>query len=208
MTAQDDPVGEQVPPVVTIFGTYGAGAEQVGRQVAERLHLPYHRQAFSSEAIEGADVGRHEAEFLRKMIHVLAETFGTDAEPDETTAALIQELTEENHRQVAACVRAGGVVIGRNAALLLAERARTLHVQLTGDPADRVARAAQADGITVEHAAARADREDELRADMSLALYGWDPRDRASYDLVVNTSRVPLTAVADAIVAAVAAMTA
>ena len=40
-------------PVVTIYGTYGAGAKQVGRAVAHHLGLPYFGPAFSSEAIEG-----------------------------------------------------------------------------------------------------------------------------------------------------------
>lgn len=210
MTGQVDPESApgrtSAPPVVTIFGSYGAGAEQVGRAVAERLRLPYHRQAFSSEAIEGGEVGHHEAEFLRKMIHVLAATFGTTAEPDEETGALVEELLTENRRQVQTCAQLGGVVIGRNAALLLADRERTLHVMLTGDVQDRIARAAAEGGLTREHAAARLEREDELRADMSLAIHGWDPRRPDAYDLVANTSRVPLDAVADAIVASVAVM--
>jgi cytidylate kinase len=40
-------------PVVTIYGTYGAGATQVGHAVAHHLGLPYFGPAFSSEALEG-----------------------------------------------------------------------------------------------------------------------------------------------------------
>jgi glucuronide carrier protein len=38
---------------------------------------------------------------------------------------------------------------------------------------------------------------------MSKALYGWDPRLPDRYDLVINTSRIPLDAAAQAIVNAI-----
>jgi glucuronide carrier protein len=101
----------------------------------------------------------------------------------------------------------GGVIVGRNATVILAARPRTLHVLLTGSVEDRVARAASASGITVEQAARRQVREDDVRAQMSVVLYGWDPRLPDRYDMVVNTSRLPLDAVAEAIVQAVRVMT-
>ena len=100
-------------------------------------------------------------------------------------------------------VDTGGVIIGRNATVILAARPRTLHVLLTGDVKDRVQRAAEAAGIPLDQAARRQGREDQVRADMSRVLYGWDPHDPARYDLVINTSRIPESAVATAIVDAV-----
>src|SRR5699024_9095228 len=46
-------------PGVTLWEHFGAGADAIGREVAERLALPYHQQAFSSEEIEsdGRDRG-------------------------------------------------------------------------------------------------------------------------------------------------------
>jgi cytidylate kinase len=41
---------------------------------------------------------------------------------------------------------------------------------------------------------------------MSIALHGWDPRRLEHYDLVANTSRVPLDAIADVILAAMRAL--
>lgn len=47
-------------PVVTLWEHFGSGADAIGREVAQRLSLPYHQQAFSSEEIEsdGRDRGR------------------------------------------------------------------------------------------------------------------------------------------------------
>lgn len=197
------------PPLVTIFGLYGAGAAEVAHELSRRLRLPSHHQAFSSAALEGGHPEletAEEAAFLHKMIRVLAATFGHGGELDEATAQLKQELIVQNRRSLESCDRTGGVVIGRNAALLLADRPRTLHVLLIGDVANRIARAARETGVSREHAAQRLDREDEVRADMGIALHGWDPRRPEHYDLVVNTSRVPMAGVVDAVMAALAAM--
>ncbi|HEX6888710.1 MAG TPA: cytidylate kinase-like family protein [Candidatus Nanopelagicales bacterium] len=202
------PAATDLPPVVTIFESYGAGASRVGHRVAGALGLPLHRQAFSSAAIEGDAAGVHaeEAHFLHRMLAVLAATFGPErATVDPVIAQYRQELVAENRRQVAAAASAGGVILGRNAALLLADRPRTLHVLLTGDPQACIERAMADDGITREHAERRQAHEEHIRADMAIALHGWDPRDRAHYDLVANTSRVPLDPLADAIVASVRA---
>ena len=197
-------------PVVTIYGTYGAGAKQVGRAVAHELGLPYFGPAFSSEALEGGsdEVRQEEAQFLKRMMAVLASTFGAGASAsDDTVEQHRQELVEENLRQVQGCAHLGGVMVGRHGALLLADRPHTLHVLLTGSVEDRIERAATESGITREHAARRVHREDHVRADMAIALFGWDPRNPDRYDLVINTSRIPLDRVVAAILAAVGAVT-
>jgi len=196
-------------PVVTIYGTFGAGAKQVGRGVAHRLGLPYFGPAFSSEAIEGGheDVRQEEALHLTKMVAVMAAAFGASAMPnDGSVQRHKQELIEENIRQVQGCARLGGVMVGRHGALLLADRPNTVHVLLTGSVEDRIERAAMESGITREHAASRLVREDHVRADMSIALFGWDPRTPDRYDLVINTSRIPLEGVVEAILATVRAV--
>ena len=65
---------------------------------------------------------------------------------------------------------------------------------------DRVARAAQQEDISPQEAAARQEREDQIRSDISMVMYGWDPRLPERYDMVLNTSRISLDAVVDAIV--------
>ena len=195
-------------PVVTIYGTYGAGARQVGRAVARELGLPYFGPAFSSEAIEGGseEVRAREATFLTKVIALMAAAFGASVIPEGSLEGHRQELIAENHRQVQGCAHLGGVMVGRHGALLLADRPNTVHVLLTGSVEDRVERAAAESGIAREHAARRLEREDHVRADMAIALFGWDPRIPDHYDLVVNTSRIPLDAVVEMVLAAVRAV--
>jgi cytidylate kinase len=207
MTASPTPASPK--PVVTIYGTYGAGAKQVGRAVAHHLGLPFFGPAFSSEAIEGGpdEVRHQEADFLTKTMAVLAAAFGISVFP--TTSSVErqkQELIEENIRQVQGCTHMGGVMVGRHGALLLADRPNTLHVLLTGSVEDRIERAAAESAIAREHAARRLEREDHVRADIAIALFDWDPRIPDHYDLVVNTSRIPIDGVVEAILAATRAV--
>jgi cytidylate kinase len=196
-------------PVVTLFESYGAGGDYVGRKVAEALGLPYHEQAFSSETLElGRDSANEQGATLAQVYSVMGGAYGGFEGRDVvTTQRQKYELVMDNNRQVWEYADEGGVILGRNGAVILADRPNTLHVLLTGAAEDRTARAAESAGITREQAAKRQAREDQVRADMSIVLYGWDPRLPDRYDIVFNTSRVPLDAVVDAIVDAVRAKT-
>jgi glucuronide carrier protein len=194
-------------PVVTIFEQYGAGANYIGDRVAKVLGLPFYSQAFSSEQIEGGqEAATEEAALLARVYSVMGGAYGGFEGRD---VAMTQqdryELIMGNNRQVWAEAHDGGVILGRNATVILAQRPNTLHLLLTGSVEERVARAAQESGISPERAAARQRREDEVRAEMSISLYGWDPRLPDRYDLVINTSRISLDSAVDAIVALVGA---
>lgn len=197
--------GSTEQPVVTLFDLYGAGARQVGHRVAEALGLPFHGQAFSSEDLEGgADPATDQRRVLAQVYSAMGGAYGGFEGRDVVaTQREKYDLVLDNNRAVQEFADEGGVIVGRNATVILADRPRTVHVLLTGSVADRVARAARQAGITPEAAAARQSREDEVRADMSLALYGWDPRRPDRYDLVINTSRIHPDAAVDAILGAV-----
>ena len=190
-------------PVVTIFEAYGAGGATVGRQVAERLGLPFHEQAFSSAALEGRDATEQGA-VLAQVFAVMGGAYGGfDGRDVATTQRQKYELVMDNNRNVWEFADEGGVILGRNGAVILANRPNAVHVLLTGSREDRIARAAEDAGISPELAAERQAREDEVRAQMSIQLYGWDPRLPDRYDMVLNTSRISVDAVVDAIVDAV-----
>jgi cytidylate kinase len=196
--------GGSVRPVVTLFESYGSGAGYIGPRVAHALGVPFHAQAFSSEELENAETER-ESEGL--LARVFAAMGGSYAALEGPSVAMAQrdnyELVMANTRTVQEQARQGGVIIGRNAALILAKRPAALHVRLDGPLAQRIERAAQESGISIERAAKRQKREDQIRADMSLQLYGWDPRNPERYDLLVNTGTMDLDTCVQIIVQAV-----
>jgi cytidylate kinase len=191
------------PLVVTLFESYGAGAGQIGPRVARALGITFHAQAFSSEEIEQAMTEREGEGLLSQVFTAMG---GSYAGLEGPAVAMAQQdnyaLVMDNTRVVTEQARAGGVITGRNGALILADWPGALHVLLDGPVEQRVARAAEESGIDVERAAKRQKREDQVRADMSIQLYGWDPRETTRYDLVVNTGRLDLDASVEIIVAA------
>jgi cytidylate kinase len=185
--------GSTTPIVVTLFESYGSGASYIGPRVAQALGVPFHAQAFSSEEIEDAMTKRDSQGLLSRVFGGMG---GSYAGLEGSSVAAAQqdnyELVMENTRLVTDEARQGGVITGRNGALILADWPGALHVLLDGPARQRIERAAQESGIDIERAAKRQKREDQLRADMSIELYGWDPREATRYDLVVNTGSMDL----------------
>ena len=192
-----------VPPVVTLFESYGSGASYIGPRVAQALGVPFHPQAFSSDELENPEAERDSEGILGR---VFAAMGGSYAGLEGPAVAMAQrddyDLVMANTRAVQQQARQGGVIVGRNAALILGNRPAALHVLLDGPLAQRIERAARDSGISPERAAKRQKREDQVRADMSLRLYGWDPRDSQRYDLVVNTGTMDLDTCVEIIVQA------
>jgi cytidylate kinase len=193
-----------VAPVVTLFESYGSGAAIVGPAVARALGVPFQEQAFSSQQLEEGAQQREREGLLTRLLDAMGSTsFGGVDVGDVSSAQRDRyDLVMQNTAQVQAWADTGGVIVGRNGAFILADRPNTLHVLLDGPLQQRIARAAQEAGISPERAARRQRNEDRIRADMSIELYGWDPRDPTRYDLVVNTGRMDLDTCVEVIVAA------
>lgn len=193
-------------PVVTLFEQYGCGADVVGRRVAEGLSVPYHGQAFSSDELEAAAEQREKESLLSRVFTAMGGSYGSSFggfDVGDVTAGQRDKynVVVENNALLHEWAGEGGVIVGHNAALVLADQPRSLHVLLIGSLEQRIARAAAGSGIDIERAQKRQKREDQVRAEMSLDLYGFDPRRPEGYHLTVNTD-IGLEACAQIIVAA------
>lgn len=189
-------------PVVTIFEAYGSGASVVGPRVAEALGVPWIPQRYSSEDIEdAADRPAREDGFLSRVLATLGRSAAT-ADAGVIAATMDMLDVEDAIRAMKARVADGGVVLGRNGTVILADEPNVLHVKLDGPVEQRIARAAAEAGIDLARARARQAREDAARAEMSRRLFNWDPRHNDRFDLVVNTSHLSPDMVVDLILAA------
>jgi cytidylate kinase len=197
-----------IPPVVTLFEKYGAGARYVGPRVAKELGVEFMDQAFSSADIESAkypgagranDQGGGLARFLGRFAPSATLL-------DDASIPLAQEqdaeMVEENTRIVKEAGARGVVMLGRNGALILGDIPTALHVQLDAPVEVRIARAAKEEGLDLAHAARRQRNEDWVRAEMSERFYYWNPMIIDRYDLVINTGVLDLDTAVDVIVAA------
>ena len=190
-----------VPPVVTLFESPGSGAEEIGHRVAEALGVTFHSQAFSTEQLEGAPSPDDDS-LLSRVFSAMGGSYAAALEGPAVAMAQRDdhELVLSNTRWVTEAARSGGVIVGRNGALILGQWPGALHVRLDAPAQLRAERAARAGGSTVDRAIKRHRREEGIRADMSIRLYGWDPRDPTRYDLVVNTGTLDPATCADIIV--------
>jgi cytidylate kinase len=207
MTDTSSEAGHSPKLVVTLFESYGSGGTYVSARVADALGVPLHVQAFSSEEIEAAMSVHESRGLLTRVFNAMGGSYASYAGIEGPHILLAQEgdnyeLVAANTRFVEEAAREGGVIVGRNGAFILADWPGALHVRLDGPLEQRIARAAQESGIDLERAAQRQKREDQVRADMSIEFYGWNPRELDRYDLVVNTGTMDLDTCADIIVQA------
>jgi cytidylate kinase len=196
------------PPVVTLFEKYGSGARYIGPLVAEALGVRWLDQAISSTEIEEARYpgSGGASEKGGGLSRFLGQFAASAALLDDASIPLAQaqdaDLVQENTRTVQTVADTGGVLLGRNGALILGGVPGSLHILLDAPLHIRIARAAKIDGIDESLAAKRQRNEDRIRSELSEHLYHWNPMDIDKYDLVLNTGAMDLDTAADVIIAA------
>lgn len=193
---------DKTAPVVTFFGLSGSGAEVIAPKVAERLGVPFVEQAIASERIaetvaDAVWTPGNWDRFVRSL------TFSGTQDSDMAQALDVRtdhEIVLDNSRLVLESVKHGGVILGRNATMILQRAVGVLHVRLTAPVDVRVQRVAHEAGVDLGRAAALVEHEDNVRSQMSRRLYGWDTSDDQYYDLVLNTGTFIYDDVVDAVV--------
>ena len=96
-------------------------------------------------------------------------------------------------------VKDGGVILGRNATLVLANAVGALHVRLVAPIGKRIERVVARTGLSPSAAAEQISIEDRIRAELSQRLYQWNPNHDEDYDLVINTGSITYEQVVDII---------
>nr|NLD41059.1 cytidylate kinase-like family protein [Actinomycetales bacterium] len=190
-------------PVVTIFESFGAGASTIGPAVADALGVPFLGQHFSTDELMTAVHTQRPAD--ESVVDRLLGRLGRAAA--QADLGVFSGAREEydvacSVAELKASVAQGGVVLGRNATVILATTPGALHVRLDGPLERRAERVARAQGADFAEMEARAVRDESLRAEMSLRLFNWDPRNVDRYDLVLNSTTLGADLAVDVIVAA------
>ncbi len=137
----EQPVGNV--PVVTLFESYGAGAEAIGRRVAERIGFPpFHEQAFSSEQLEENPKERNSEDQLTKVYAAMAGRGFSGLNVSEPGGGIRElqrdqyDVVMQNTQTVLEWAQAGGVIVGRNGALILHDTPGALHVRVDAPPVE------------------------------------------------------------------------
>ena len=211
------PVPGARKPVVTISSSFGALGGEIGPRVAERLGVPFVDRAIPmrvaellhvplSEALDhDENVESGVARIIAGEVDALPQ-FGLQEPPQvdhKPTEATIRDATAAVMHDVAD--RTGGVFLGRGGMVVLGDRPEVLHVRLDGDEAGRIALAV-AHGVPEQDVHRLLWQTDRARGAYMRSLYGVDLHDPRLYQLVLDTTRLPVDACVDMIVSAAEAL--
>jgi cytidylate kinase len=200
--------------LVTVSASYGAGGSVVGPALAERLGVPFlDRATTSTGAVTGPEpcferLAPDEARLMPANRMLASLTEAMPAGPTQSPPSFrhhnesLRSHCEEDIRRVAAA--GAGVILGRGAAVALG-RDRGFHVRLDGPPGRRVAQGAAIEAVSTDEARRHMDAADRARTAYVRRLYRADPADARFYHLVIDSTAIPLRAVTEIILQALAA---
>jgi hypothetical protein len=198
--------------VVTISAAYGAAGAEIAPAVADRLGLPFHDRAIPAQVAGrlGVPVSEAEAndETVVRGVWRLVASLGTMPDPVGgvmPTSALPDERAYRQQTErvlIEIAEGAGGVVLGRAAALVLGQRAGTLHVRLDGPEERRLEAAVARSGRPWDDVRREMEVMDRTREAYVRHFYRCDPRSAKHYHLVIDSTAMSVGAVVDLIVTA------
>jgi cytidylate kinase len=206
--ARIDSSVEFVPSrVVCISSLDGAGGEEVGRLVAERLGLRLIDEEIIVRAAREAGVDSHvvaDAEqrkslAARVLKEILAGSAAVAPALGVSSPATSRDALEESDdfrglirtaiEEIAA--ESDCVIVAHAASVALSGRAGILRVLVTASPDTRCDRMARESRVDEREAAELVVRSDAARADYLKRFYGLKEEPPTLYDLVLNTDRLP-----------------
>jgi cytidylate kinase len=197
--------------VVCISHAAGAGGEEVGRLVADRLGYLYVDEEIVARAaakggLDAADVADEERRksFAARALNALAHgggeawalgTTGPITAWDELDSDDIRSLIRETIEQTAA--RGKAVIVAHAASHAIGPDAAVLRVLVTASPKTRTARVAEEEGIDEGDAAKALRDSDAGRADYLKRFYDIREESPTHYDLVLNTDALSIEQAAE-----------
>jgi len=199
--------------VVCISHAAGAGGEEVGRLVAERLGFLYVNEEIVARAaakggVDAADVADEERRksLAARALNAIAQgggeawtlgAVGPLSSPDELDSDDIRSLIRETIEQTAA--RGKAVIVAHAASYAIGHGDGILRVLVTASPETRTTRVAEAERLDQAGAARAVKESDAGRADYLKRFYDVREESPTHYDLVLNTDGLSVEQAAELI---------
>jgi cytidylate kinase len=201
-----------MPGVVTISATYGAAGSVVAPRLAERLGVPFvdrfvsvalaHEVATTGEGLHETERSATPTSKLLLYLARLPSVLGTPV-PDLDTLDREEKLRRESDEMLEKLESTtGAVVLGRAAAVVLANRPAVLHVRLDGPADRRRGRAMAIEGIDEATARERQAETDRARDLYIRRLYGREAADQSLYQLWLDSTLLSVDTCVDLLAAA------
>ena len=199
--------------VVCISHAAGAGGEEVGRLVAERLGFLYVNEEIVARAaakggVDAADVADEERRksLAARALNAIAQgggeawtlgAVGPLSSREELDSDDIRSLIRETIEQTAS--RGKAVIVAHAASYAIGHGDGVLRVLVTASPETRTTRVAEAEGLDQAGAARALKESDAGRADYLKRFYDVREESPTHYDLVLNTDALSIQQAADLI---------
>jgi cytidylate kinase len=199
--------------VVCISHAAGAGGEEVGRLVAERLGFLYVNEEIVARAaakggVDAADVADEERRksLAVRALNAIAQgggeawtlgAVGPLSSPEELDSDDIRSLIRETIEQTAA--RGKAVIVAHAASYAVGHGDGVLRVLVTASPETRTTRVAEAEGLDQAGAARAVKESDAGRADYLKRFYDVREESPTHYDVVLNTDALTVEQAAELI---------
>lgn len=196
--------------LVTVSATYGAGGSVVTPRLADRLDLPFADRLIpvADDPQPGPGMERVTEEERRQKsrsrflarLALVTGGLGLPVPAAEDLADPIRERVRESIDQLIAT--GGAVILGRAAAVVLADHPSAFHVRLDGPLDRRITRAMTIEGADERTARSRLEETDRARAQYVERLYGRDPSDTGLYHLILDSTVLGVGAVVEVVATA------
>ena len=172
--------------IITIGREYGSGGHEIGRKLAERLHMGFYDRNILDEIAYGKNV---DAEKLAKYDEVPKTMFlsktvrGFSNSPEENIAQMQFEYIREK-----AASGESFVIFGRCADYILKDSEALLSVFITGDYESKLERVMERRNFSAKQAAVTIDRHDKNRKAYHNHYCTTKWGDSRNYDMCINSN--------------------
>jgi cytidylate kinase len=178
--------------VITVSREYGAGGGEAARRLAELLGW----ELLDRELLHQAALVEHLPDADLERLDEKAVSLVDRLRLHPSHAHYLHGLTEATR---VAAARGNVVLVGRGTRHLLQDEPAAFHLRLVAPREWRARRMATLEKLSLEQSLARCGEVDRTRHRFTRYFFGPESLQPAQYDLVANTSRLPPTAVAQAV---------
>lgn len=201
--------------MVTVSAAYGTRGDLIGFAIAERLGVPFVDRAIPDTVALEVGCSMEEAlahddraesglgRILAGAARLPGMAFGgLDVYLPDRTIVPDEEFVTHTEQIIRDVAKGGAVILGRAAAVVLADEPYALHVRLDGPAERRLAQVTVELGVTDREARRMLDANDRARTAYVKHFYRVDPASPSLYHLVLDATRLPEAACVDLVVSA------
>jgi cytidylate kinase len=205
-------------PVVTIRGKLGSGAPEIGKQVAESLHIDYIDREIIAQVATRLNLEEQEVvakempptSLQDRIAEALAHGY-TIGNGIQGAYLPIWQIPLDNNRYMEALTGLitelahghSAVIYGRGSQFILKDHPQSLHVSIVAPMKVRLRRVMESRKISEEHAKQDIGRFDGSAREFHKRFFGTEMEEPTIYDLVINTEKYSFQAATSIILEAV-----